>query len=66
MSHYKCPNCGDDDHLHIHVSVYVRLRQSEDNFETEYDGGDHEWDDSSPADCSACGWCGHIGEAKEN
>lgn len=66
MSHYRCPRCGDDDHLYIGVRIDVRLRQSDDNFETEYEGGDHEWDDMSPAWCGACRWDGVVGATKEN
>ncbi len=51
--HYQCPKCQSDN-LTVAVTVYVKLVQYEDNQETEYEGGDHEWDDSSTMTCNDC------------
>lgn len=40
---WKCPKCQSKN-LAVEVKVMVKLYQSEDNFETEDDGGGHEWD----------------------
>lgn len=62
---YKCPACGDPDHIDITVTVSVRIVQHEDdeNIETDADASDchdHEWGDNSDAVCTACGHLGII------
>ena len=64
MAIYKCPKCEDDDHLYVTIKVDVRLMQdNDDNIQTDYEGGDHEWDGDSPMCCSACGWNGTVQDA---
>lgn len=63
MSHFKCPKCGDMHHLEIEIEVVVQLRQDEsdeDNFQTEYTGGDHYWTNDSNAYCNSCEWSGTV------
>ena len=48
-----CPTCGSDN-LSVTVTVRARLIQHPDNFETDIDGGDHEWDRDSLMCCNAC------------
>lgn len=51
---YACPTCGSIQ-LGLTTSVPVQLLQDHDgNFETSYDGGDHEWDNSHNMWCRAC------------
>ncbi len=56
MDQYKCPKCGLDN-LMVVVQVWARLIQEpeDDNIQTEYEGGDMEFDDASPMTCNACG-----------
>ena len=51
-----CPNCGDRDH--IKVTALVELAVSEDG--TSEEGGDHEYEDQSPARCAKCQHRGFI------
>lgn len=53
MAAYQCPKCKSVN-LTVAVIVNVKLVQYEDNQETEYDGGDHEWDDTSSMTCDDC------------
>lgn len=53
---WQCPQCKSTD-LEVAVIVTVRLIQrgpDADNFETEYEGGDHEWDGTSNMSCRDC------------
>lgn len=60
---YACPECGGTT-LKVCVRVWADLRQDEDQgFETDIDGGDHEWDGDSTMIC-ASGDCTHFGDAK--
>ena len=61
MDQYKCPKCGSAD-LKVAVQVWARLIQEpeDDNFQTEFDGGDMEFDDNSPIMCNACGEHGAV------
>ena len=56
MQRWKCPKCGSHN-LKVVVLVWAKLFQSpyEDNFQTEPEGGDHEWDEDSRMMCSGCG-----------
>lgn len=56
MATYQCPKC-ESDNLSVQVSVSVKLAQFEDSQETSYEGGDHEWDDSSLMTCDSCHHC---------
>lgn len=55
---WKCPECGDTDHLVISVQTSARLIQNDDEFEAEV-VGDLEW---SPESAMSCCVCGHDGE----
>lgn len=59
MSYWECPKCGSAN-LSVDVVVQVRLRQYEDNFETEDVGNNHEWGHASTMYCRECG---HVGDA---
>lgn len=54
-----CPGCKSDESLH--VSVTVRAALTLDGTEPV---GDHEWDDRSTLQCTACAWLGTVGEAE--
>lgn len=56
MDQYRCPKCGSDN-LKVVVQVWAKLIQEpeEDNIQTEFEGGDMEFDDASPMMCNACG-----------
>lgn len=58
---YRCPVCGDDDHLDVVVAVSARLSQSDGEITGTEPHGDHEWDFDS--DMSCC--CGHQGAARD-
>lgn len=64
---WRCPNkdCLSTE-LSVSVGVFARLSQAieenENQFETEIDGGDHEWDQHSTMSCNHCGF---VGEASE-
>lgn len=58
---YRCPECNSTA-LVVEVEIMVKLYQSEDNFETEDVGSDHEWDDTSFMQCDECSY---VGEAHE-
>lgn len=48
-----CPKCGSDN-LSVEVKVRARLIQYPENFETELEDGDHEWDGASTMTCNGC------------
>ena len=51
---WKCPECGSTD-LHVVVEAMAKLTQGEDGeFETEIDGGSHDWDGGSSMVCKGC------------
>lgn len=51
----RCPACGMSDQIDIAATVWVRL--CPDGTEATAAGnGDHEWEDSSPIKCCACGY----------
>jgi hypothetical protein len=59
---WACLKCKSTD-LTVVVSTTVRLiQESDDEFQTVEDGGDHEWDEESPMVCGACGF---SAESKE-
>jgi ribosomal protein S27AE len=53
--HWKCPKCGST-RLAVEVKVWCDLTQSEENFETEIQGQDHEWDVESQMICGECSY----------
>ena len=61
MDQYKRPKCGSDN-LKVVVQVWARLIQEpeEDNIQTEFEGGDMEFDDNSPIMSNACGEHGAV------
>ncbi len=61
MDRYRCPKCGSDN-LKVVVQVWAKLIQEPEdaNIETEFEGGDREFDDNSPIMCSACGEHGVV------
>ena len=64
---WKCPNCKSDEHLEIAIPIWVRLRQDPEDpsaFETEYTGGDHEWDSESQMFCGTCDTWFTAGQAE--
>lgn len=58
---YRCPECNSTE-LAVEVKIMVKLYQSEDNFETEDVGSDHECDATSLMQCDECSY---VGEAHE-
>lgn len=58
---YRCPECNSTA-LAVEVKIMVILRQSEDNFETEDVGSDHEWNEISYMQCDTCGFAGEAHE----
>lgn len=61
---WKCPKCGDEDHLVLSVTTTARLIQNGEEFETDVQG-DVEWTPESHAHCTACNqWQGPIGQAE--
>lgn len=52
-----CPKCGNDTSLNVVISCWAELRP---------DGtdpvGDHEWNEESPCDCSACHHAGIVAD----
>jgi hypothetical protein len=59
MAQYQCAVCKKTTRLTVVVQVQARLIQEGDNFQTDIDGGDHEWDESSLMTCA----CGHTGKS---
>lgn len=58
-----CPDCKRRDCLTVTVQVTADLRQTDDvHFETEIEGGDHDWDGDSAMSCHSCGY---IGSARQ-
>lgn len=57
---YMCPNCGSQDELYIQAVKYVEVSLEPDG--TDDDGGDTEWESTSTARCSNCGWSGTVGD----
>lgn len=55
MHDMQCPSCGDNDHIHIEGSVYVRLYA-----DGHIDHDDIEWIGTSPARCDKCGFMGQV------
>lgn len=58
---YRCPECNSTE-LAVEVKIMVKLYQSEDNFETEDVGSDHEWDDASLMQCDECNYVDEVHE----
>lgn len=54
-----CPNCGEDDELHVVFTGECRLFPDG----TE-DDGDHEWEGKSACRCGACDWTGTVDDAE--
>lgn len=61
---WRCPECGSTD-LCVEVHTMARLSQTEDNFETEIEGG-HEWNKDSFMECSECRFNGNAYEFEED
>lgn len=59
---YQCPKCHGVADLTVDVTIAVRLYQHEGNIETQDEGNDREWDDTSTMCCHECGY---VGEAHE-
>jgi len=57
---YQCPVCTKTTELTVVVEVQARLIQDGDNFQTDIDGGDHEWGESSLMICT----CGHTAKSR--
>ena len=62
---WKCPKCHSKN-LTVEVKIMARLYQSQDNFETDDEGSDHEWDKTSRMQCGACGFAGEAHEFEEH
>lgn len=64
MPKYACPRCDRSDQIMVSALVSVRLNPALDgeSFETEFDGGDHEFDGNSPCHCGACQYSGSFGD----
>jgi hypothetical protein len=57
----KCSRCGASDQIDIAATVWVRLcDDGTDIFEAH--NGDHLWDDTSAAECCACGHGGTVAD----
>jgi hypothetical protein len=56
----QCPSCWRDSQIHIDIIVSVTLTPDG----TDYEGGDHEWDDKSFCRCDACGNSGTVADFK--
>lgn len=55
----KCPKCGDEDHIDVAATVFVRL--TADGTDADISGcGDHEWEPQSRATCAACDYVGAV------
>lgn len=52
---YKCPNCGDAEHLDVSAHIWVRLQSDGQTDADEAHNHDHEWDNTSMMHCDACG-----------
>lgn len=64
---YKCPKCGDTEHIDIAAQVWVRLNQSDDGSEIFTDAdeshdGSHEWNEHSGALCESCSHHANLSE----
>lgn len=64
---YRCPKCGSTEDLCVVVSSWARLHQDDGEFSTEtyadnLPDNDHEWDKTSCAGCSACGFRGKAAD----
>jgi hypothetical protein len=62
---YKCPECGDEsDSLLIRAWIWVLASEEGSDPDAREvhngPGGDHEWDDDSPAQCVLCGYGGKL------
>ncbi len=55
----RCPKCGKADEIDIAATVWVRLCPDGTDV-TQAANGDHEWEDSSPVKCCACGHDGTV------
>lgn len=64
MPKYACPRCDRSDQIIVSAFVSVRLNPSSEggSFETEIEGGDHEFDDGAPCHCGACLHSGSFGD----
>jgi DNA-directed RNA polymerase subunit RPC12/RpoP len=55
---YACRNCGSKN-LRVAVLVMAKFWQNPknpENFSTDVNDSDHEWDDDSRMDCEDCGY----------
>lgn len=50
---WKCPTCGSTK-LEVEVTITARLFQRGDEFETDVDNSNHEWNHNSPMWCEDC------------
>lgn len=54
---WMCPKCKGQD-LKVDVVIHTRARliqETDGNFQTDSDGGDHEWDNGGMMECCDCG-----------
>ena len=54
---WMCPKCKGMD-LKVDIVIYTRARliqEPDGNFQTDENGGDHEWDDDGLMECCDCG-----------
>lgn len=58
---YQCPKCKSKD-LNVLCTITADLIQTEENFETEWEGGDMDFDSESPMSCKSCGFDGFAEE----
>lgn len=59
----KCPKCGDDSHLDIEATLWVRLTSDGTDADLADDHG-HEWDGDSGIRCRSCDWMGVVKAAE--
>ena len=54
---WMCPKCKGMD-LKVDIVIHTRARliqEADGNFQTDEDGGDHEWDEDGLMECCDCG-----------
>ena len=58
---FRCPNCGDEDHVDIAAIIWIRATEYGTDADLSHDGSH----DFTPDSVAKCGKCSHFGALRE-
>lgn len=62
-----CPRCGEKRRLAVQIETWAVITDGgTDTYHDDCPDSSHEWGDSSPCRCAACGWSGTVADAESS